>query len=309
MGINLLDCIRHMAGVERCCQSEKYPETILREFEEVLRRPQAEENAELRLKYKACVASCFAAANEVQAEALYSRCDALSQFLFSRETLLPALVDSRGGSLSFSEKTLSKQIKATKKFHKQKQDLEKQDQKKSDKDQKEKEKKDKKEGKKDKKDKKDKKEKKDKNDKKEKKDKKEQKVKDKSDQQVEVPEDLKEISDIDLKDILSVSTQYEKFGMITQYLGESDRSISHFLPCLKLSQACVNGASSDCETLERAAEFQLRSEDCWRSFLSQVHHCRYDDNPEECLKGYQNLELECSIFGLEAERLKKQVLA
>merc|ERR1712137_713934 len=206
MGINLLDCIRHMAGVERCCQSEKYPETILREFEEVLRRPQAEENAELRLKYKACVASCFAAANEVQAEALYSRCDALSQFLFSRETLLPALVDSRGGSLSFSEKTLSKQIKATKKFHKQKQDLEKQDQKKSDKDQKEKEKKDKK----------DKKEKKDKNDKKEKKDKKEQKVKDNNDQQVEVPEDLKEISDIDLKDILSVSTQYEKFGMITR---------------------------------------------------------------------------------------------
>lgn len=62
------------------------------------------------------------------------------------------------------------------------------------------------------------------------------------------------------------------------------------------------------DELRKAAEFQFRAEECWRSYLTQVRHCRYSNNPGACAASYVGLEAECSLYGLEAHKAIKSVL-
>ena len=88
------------------------------------------------------------------------------------------------------------------------------------------------------------------------------------------------------------------------YLSRSDSSISRFVPCLKFTEAIskklTEQEEKQCTELRKAAEFQYRSEECWRSYLTQVRHCRYSNNPGACAASFVGLEAECSLYGLEA---------
>ena len=96
------------------------------------------------------------------------------------------------------------------------------------------------------------------------------------------------------------------------YLSRSDSSISRYVPCLKFTEAVSSNQSQEekeeCNELRKAAEFQYRSEECWRSYLTQVRHCRYSNNPGACAASFVGLEAECSLYGLEANGAIQSIL-
>lgn len=100
--------------------------------------------------------------------------------------------------------------------------------------------------------------------------------------------------------------------MILDYLSRSDISISRYIPCLKFTEMVHHEQSpeeqKESDELRKAAEFQFRSEECWRSYLTQVRHCRYSGNPGACAASFVGLEAECSLYGLEANRAIRTVL-
>merc|ERR1712125_89739 len=125
----------------------------------------------------------------------------------------------------------------------------------------------------------------------------------------EKPEKMEDLSSI-LP--LSISDQFEKFALIADYLSRSDSSISRYVPCLKFTESTsipqTVQEKEECNELRKAAEFQYRSEECWRSYLTQVRHCRYSNNPGACAASFSGLEAECSLYGLEAHSAIQTIL-
>merc|ERR1712100_760790 len=94
----------------------------------------------------------------------------------------------------------------------------------------------------------------------------------------------------------------EKFALIADYLSRSDSSISRYVPCLKFTESTsipqTEQEKEECNELRKAAEFQYRSEECWRSYLTQVRHCRYSNNPGACAASFSGLEanVHCMVL-------------
>merc|ERR1711862_828897 len=292
----------------------------IRAFEQVMRNPLTfEEQGLLAIRYRNCLASAFGTKSDpIRTESLLLNCAAVSRMMFTRVTGLPSLINPVEGLFMLNDSDLKKKIKKTnsrliknekknvKKDKEEKKDKKKKDKKLSKKEKKKLKKMEKKlkKGKKGKKDKKKKKGKKDKKKDKKKKDKK----KDKKEKE-EKPE--KEESFTDLRP-LSISDQFEKFALIADYLSRSDSSISRYVPCLKFTESTsipqTEQEKEECNELRKAAEFQYRSEECWRSYLTQVRHCRYSNNPGACAASFSGLEAECSLYGLEAHSAIQTIL-
>jgi len=295
----------------------------IKAFEKVLRKHQLsfEEQGLLALKYRRCITNCFGTDNDpIKSEAIMSSCAALSRFMLSRNSALPPLLLPSDQRLFVRDRDLEKKVKEDKKlqkeqeaeFKRQQKEDKKKDKKKDKKDKKGKKKKKDKKGKKKDKKKKDKKGKKGKKDKKNKKDKKQEKKEKKLAKKLAQEKADRAKASAKLVPFPTVSEQFDKFALISAYLSASDRSISQFVPCLKFTETCPNNVSdeqkAECQVLRNAAEFQLRSEECWRSYLSQVRHCRYANDPKACLQMYTDLEAECSIYGLEAFKATEAIL-
>merc|ERR1712137_683573 len=267
-------------------------------YENILKNPLSYvDRGLLALKYRSCMASVFKTKEDpIKTEAVMQSCSSLSRLFFTRRTGLPSLINPAEGMFALN----AGDLQAARDDNEEK-DKKKDKKDKKSKKEKKKDKKKKKKGKKGKKDKKDKKKKKkDKKGKKSKKDKK----KDKKDKK-------KDKKEYDLSPV-GITDQFDKFALISEYLNRSDSSIAQYLPCLKMAEALVEKKSPEAETynqLRRAAEFEYRTEECWRNYLTQVRRCRYSDNPGQCAASFVPLETECSLYGLEAHRSVQELLS